>query len=160
MKRYSSAFRRRLGLVREAMKTGRALLCLHVFCFAFSLPLLLLLSPARLRTLLEPPSRARRHPREDRQSVSATVLAILQAGRPLIRTGCMIRGVTLYYFLRRAGVDVALCFGIGRVPVGDGFDGHCWLSYEGEPYLEARDPRPIYTEMTVFRGPATLGPIG
>jgi hypothetical protein len=59
-------------------------------------------------------------------------------------------GITLYYFLKRAGADVDLCFGLGAVDGGDGFDGHCWLVLAGEPYLEPRDPRPLYTEMYRF----------
>jgi hypothetical protein len=75
---------------------------------------------------------------------------MLQAGRPLVRRGCLTRGVTLYYCLRRAGVDVGLTFGMGRVDGGDGFDGHCWLVKGGEPYLEARDPRDHYVPMYSF----------
>jgi hypothetical protein len=78
------------------------------------------------------------------------VLAALRVGRPLVRRGCLTRGITLYYFLRRAGADVRLCFGLGAVDGGDGFDGHCWLVLAGEPYLEPRDPRPLYTEMYRF----------
>jgi hypothetical protein len=31
----------------------------------------------------------------------------------------------------------------------DGFEGHCWLDLDGEPFLEATDPRPVFAE--VFR---------
>jgi len=64
----------------------------------------------------------------------------------LVRPGCLTRGITGYYILRRAGLDVALCFGMG--PVRDpGGAGHCWLVLNGEPVLEAVDPRPAFTEL-------------
>ena len=70
-------------------------------------------------------------------------------GRPLVRSKCLTRAVTLYYFLRRAGVELTLCFGAARkggqlVAAA----GHCWLIRNGQPFLEAQDPRmsfvPIY----------------
>jgi hypothetical protein len=75
---------------------------------------------------------------------------MLDVGRPLVRRGCLTRGLTLYYCLRRAGVSVALCFGMGQTSTGDGFDGHCWLELDGKPYLEARDPRSYYATMYTF----------
>lgn len=72
-------------------------------------------------------------------------------GRPLVRSGCLTRGVTLYWFLRRAGLEVELRFGLDPDDAGDLTDGHCWLTLDGEPYLEPRDPRPRFTE--VYRLP-------
>lgn len=68
--------------------------------------------------------------------------------RPLIQNPCQVRGLTLYYFLRRAGVDVSLVFGIGLVDMG--YAGHCWLVKEGAPFLETRDPRQSFTAMYTF----------
>jgi len=70
--------------------------------------------------------------------------SLLVAGRPVVRTGCMIRGLTLYRFLRRAGADVSLRFGVGKIR-GE-FAAHCWIVYRGEPLEEPRDPRPLFTE--------------
>jgi hypothetical protein len=70
--------------------------------------------------------------------------ALLVAGRPLVRTGCMVRGLTLYRFLRRAGAEVSLRFGAGAVR-GE-FAAHCWIVYAGEPLEEIVDPRPIFAE--------------
>jgi hypothetical protein len=72
------------------------------------------------------------------------VEAVLVAFRPVVRTGCLVRGLTLYHFLRRAGVDVSLSFGVGRV--GDGFTGHCWLVKDGHPFLEQGRPDLNYVE--------------
>jgi hypothetical protein len=71
-----------------------------------------------------------------------------RAFRPLVRSGCLTRGITLYHFLRRAGAPVSLHFGVGDP--GDGFAGHCWVELAGEPVAEPRDPRPLYPEMLRF----------
>jgi hypothetical protein len=127
------------------------LLLLRIFGVAVSVPLLVRLPLPHLAEQLEP----RRvppcpTPAQEAKIVRA-VLAVMQSGRPLRRRGCLTRGITLYYFLRRAGVPVSLCFGIGaNSEQADGFDGHCWLVKEGEPYLERRDPRLFYTLMYTF----------
>ena len=62
------------------------------------------------------------------------------------------------YAVREVGAPVELVFGMGK-PV-DGFEGHCWLALDGEPWLETTDPRPVFAE--VFRvggdGRGTLAP--
>lgn len=70
--------------------------------------------------------------------------AVLVAFRPVVRPGCLVRGLTLYHFLRRAGADVGLNFGVARI---DGrFTGHCWLVKNGRPFLEPDRPDLLYTE--------------
>ncbi len=153
MSSWSSCIPSRLALVREVRDHGDLLVFLHSACFALALPALLRLSLPRLQALLGPPAARQRARPGDADRIVTSVLAMLRVGRPLIRRGCLTRGLTLYYFLSRAGVDVTLCFGIGKVGEhGDGFDGHCWLVKDGEPYLEPRDPRPLYTEMYTFGG--------
>ena len=71
---------------------------------------------------------------------------LLRLGWPLVRRGCLVRGMTLYRFLREAGFEVALCFGMGKPEGGSDFTGHCWIELDGRPLAEKRDPRPIYTE--------------
>lgn len=70
--------------------------------------------------------------------------AVIAAFRPVVRPGCLVRGLTLYHFLRKAGVDVSLSFGIRRL--GGDFTGHCWLVKDGRPFLEPDRPDPVYTE--------------
>ncbi len=69
----------------------------------------------------------------------------LSFGRPWVPGDCLTRGLTRYYFLRRADVPVTLCFG---VPLGGGGlvagPGHCWLERDGAPFLEAADPRTAF----------------
>jgi hypothetical protein len=103
----------------------------------------------RLRLLLEPRNPiAVAEPATVRQ-IATYVEYVLMAARPLVRPGCLTRGLTLYYFLRRAGLDVHLCFGIGKVD--EEFVGHCWLLKDGQPFMEARDPAPVFKEVYAFR---------
>jgi hypothetical protein len=151
MRRWWSPLSRRLASVQEVHRRGDSVLFAQSFCVAVMAPLLTRLSLPRLEALLEwlaagEPSRTPANP----DAVAATVLDMLLVGRPLVRRGCLTRGLALYYGLRRAGIDVALHFGMGRVPEGDGFDGHCWLVLDGLPYLEPRDPRAHYATVYSF----------
>lgn len=122
------------------------LLGVRILCFATLVPLLL-----RLRKLpdlpfwVEPRRRSPRPPEpSDVEALTQRIDELLIAGRPAVRTGCMVRGLTLYRFLRRAGADVSLRFGVGTIR-GD-FAAHCWIVYRGEPLAETHDPRPLFTE--------------
>jgi len=74
-----------------------------------------------------------------------TIDRLLVRARPYVRSGCVTRGVTLYRFLRHAGADVSLRFGVGRM--NGKIAAHCWVVYQGEPLAERRDPRGVFTEM-------------
>jgi hypothetical protein len=105
----------------------------------------------KLPTLL--PLLARRKPRngpdtEQIEKIVQYVDTLLSAGRRFPRPGCLTRGLTLYYFLKQAGVDVKIFFGMGTM--NGEFSGHCWLTKDGEPFLEKRDPRPFFTPMYSF----------
>jgi hypothetical protein len=128
----------------------------QVMCFAAIVPFLLRLKIWRLQTLLEP--RVARPADRDRvEQITEYVEKAIRKGRPLVRPGCLTRGVSRYYFLRRDGVDVSLCFGMGQI---DGeFVGHCWLVKDGVPFMETRDPRPVYAEMYRISGTAHGGVI-
>lgn len=117
-----------------------------VCAFAAAVPLLMRLPLPRLAALLtRPPRRTPPSTAEVERLERLIALAPRIAG-PLVRSGCLTRGVTLFWFLRRAGLDVELRFGLD--PGGDdAVDGHCWLSLDGEPFLERRDPRPRFTEL-------------
>jgi Transglutaminase-like superfamily len=128
----------------------------QVLFFAAAVPFLLRLKLSRVETLLEPriPSSA---DRERLEQITEYVEMAIRAGRPLVRPGCLTRGVTRYYFFRRNGLDVSLCFGMGQVK--EEFVGHCWLVKDGLPFMEARDPRPLYVEMYRISGTAHRGVI-
>ncbi len=124
----------------------KVFLFLRVFLFAAAVPLLTRLKIARVAAILEPGGQPRDVDPELLKRILAYVQTAIQRGRPLVRRGCLTYGLTRYYFLRRAGVDVSLHFGMGRVGLGRQFLGHCWLMKDGEPYLEWKDPRSLYVE--------------
>lgn len=121
----------------------------RIFLFALAVPALMRLKLPRLRFLLEPRNPIAVAESARIQQIATYVEYVLLAARPLIRPGCLTRGLTLYYFLRRAGLDVHLCFGIGKVD--EEFVGHCWLLKDGQPFMEARDPSPVFKEVYAFR---------
>jgi hypothetical protein len=124
---------------------SRALLFARVFAFASIVHPLMRLHIAKVARIIEP-GEDFRPPRDDRAKRIAKYVEIaIRHGAPAVRPGCLTRGVTRYYFLRRAGMGVTLCFGMGRR--NGAFVGHCWLVKDGEPYLENEDPRLWYVEM-------------
>jgi Transglutaminase-like superfamily len=136
-----------MGRSLRIQALSNAFLFLRVFLFAAAVPHLMRIKLTRLATVIEPgwepwpvdPDRIRK--------IVAYLETAIKRGRPLVRPGCLTLGLTRYYFFRRAGLDVSLHFGMGRVGREKEFVGHCWLVKEGEPYLEGQDPRPLYIEM-------------
>jgi hypothetical protein len=124
---------------------SRGLLFARVLAFSSIVHPLMRLHIAKVARIIEPGENFR-PPRDDRAKRIAKYVEIaIRRGAPAVRPGCLTRGVTRYYFLRRAGMDVTLCFGMGRR--NGAFVGHCWLVKDGEPYLENEDPRLWYVEM-------------
>jgi hypothetical protein len=123
---------------------------LSVAAVAVAAPFLARLDLYRLQRCLEPSPGLSRSPSADPGQVvevlGRRVNQVIRWGRPLVRPGCLTRGITGYYLLRRAGLDVALCFGIGAVR-DPSVSGHCWLVLDRAPVLEAVDPRSLYTEL-------------
>ncbi|HZV73348.1 MAG TPA: lasso peptide biosynthesis B2 protein [Conexibacter sp.] len=136
----------RLRALGELSSAREGLLLAQLGAFAATVPLLMRLPLPRLAALLtRPPRHAPASPGEVERLERLIALAP-RVAQPLVRTGCLTRGVTLYWFLRRAGLDVELHFGLD--PGHDAAtDGHCWLSLDGEPFLEQRDPRPRFVEL-------------
>ena len=125
---------------RRLRNPAEALLSLRIAAFAVVVPLLMRLRLSSLERVLEP-----RGPKRSASPERVTALAeridwVLRRGRPLVRPGCLTRGVTLYYFLRRAGADVTLVFGMGKPEDASFAAGHCWLVKDGEPFLEREGP--------------------
>jgi hypothetical protein len=126
-------------------RAAGVLLSAQIFAVAAAVPVLVRLKLARLAGRLEPAPRRRPADPVEVDELIQRIERVLERGYPLVRTGCLTRGITLFYFLRRAGVDVRLAFGMGR-PFGDD-EGHCWLVKDGLPYLEKVDPRGTFAEI-------------
>ena len=120
---------------------------LRVVLFAAAVPWVMRLLPLSRVGAWVTPSRRRTGAPLSRSDAEALIRRIdrwLVRGRPLVRRGCVTRGVTLYRFLRRAGAPATLRFGMG--PVNGALEGHCWIVCWDEPLGEKRDPRGIFTE--------------
>lgn len=139
---------RRLVLLRQVRSAGLVWLFLRIFTFAAAVPVLIRLRLPSLDQWLERSILAARE-NNSPASIVQCVESVLAVGAPLVRRKCLTRGLTLYYFLRRAGEDVTLCLG-ARFRDGQFLKGigHCWLEKQGQPFLERTDPysysRPIY----------------
>lgn len=121
-----------------------ALLFARVTLFAAAVPVLLRLPLGRLERVLEPGRSRAAADAERTERIVRHVERALARARPVVRPGCLTRSVTLYYFLRRAGEDVKLCFGMGRV--NGRYEGHAWLTKDGRPFLEPTDPTERFTQ--------------
>ncbi len=140
-----SRSRRRLERAREVLRTADRRLLVEMIVFASAVPMLTRLKPAHLHRILARRRNAVPASAETEARIVEHFHLARRIARPLVGTGCLTRGVTLCYFLRRAGVDVSLCFGMGKI---DGeFLGHCWLTRTGVPFLESRDPHLLYTRI-------------
>lgn len=137
---------------------------LGAIAVALAAPLLARLELRRLQLYLEPAPNSSPFPVADSgqviEAVGRRVDRVIRWGKPLVRPGCLTRGIAGYYLLRRAGLDVALCFGIGPVR-GNSLVGHCWLAMDGRPVLETVDPRCAFTEVVRIssRGLTSANPV-
>jgi hypothetical protein len=124
-------------------------LLVRLAAVAVAAPLMVRAGLPRLQRWLEPPSSSTRLSPADTDQLSGQygkwVDSIITRGQPVVRPGCLTRGVSLYYALRREGMDVALCFGVG--PQDGAIAGHCWLEWQGHPLLERADPLSSFTEV-------------
>jgi hypothetical protein len=62
----------------------------------------------------------------------------------IYKSTCLKRSLVLYRLLRKSGIDVHVCFGVrykdnlhGR-ETGKKLEGHAWLLYDGEIFLEKK----------------------
>jgi hypothetical protein len=129
-------------------RTPPPLLLLRLTSLAVATPLVMRAGLPRVQQWLEP----RRSPTVDDLDVDLVVAqygrwvdAVIRRGQPIVKRGCLTRGVTLYGGLRHAGVPVGLCFGMGLVDGAMG--GHCWIELDDRPLLEPTDPHAMFTEV-------------
>ena len=133
---------RRSPVVRELGRPSNALLFARILGFTAVSPLLLRIKPPRLLSILEPKRSTKRPapPRLDR------IVRYTDALLP--RRTCMRSAITLYYFLRREGMQLGICFGVALEK--GSLRGHCWLVKDGQPFLEREDPLPTFTPIYAF----------
>ncbi len=122
------------------------MLAIRIAVFAATVPVLMRLPLPRVATLITRPPRPRRPAPGEIERLDRLMTLVPRIVHPLVRTGCLTRGVTLFWFIRRAGLEVELRFGIDPGHQ-EPSDGHCWLALNGEPFLEQRDPRPRFAEI-------------
>jgi hypothetical protein len=140
----------RLRALGELQSAKEVLLFAGVSGYAAAVPLMMRLPLTRSAALLTRAPRQRSPSDGEVECLDRLIELAPRVAHPLVRTGCLTRGVTLYWFLRRAGLDVKLTFGVD--PDGaDSIDGHCWLTLQGEPFLEDSDPRTRFIE--IYRMP-------
>lgn len=148
----SIALRSRLRALRR-LRGGRELwLFARLLALAPLIPLLMRLPVPMLSRVVTVGRRAR-HGGLEPERVAAVVEAAQAFAHPLVRGGCLTRGISLFWLLRVPGDSLRLCFGLGGPQ--DGFTGHCWLERDGEPYLERIDPRQRFPEQ--YAVPALRG---
>jgi Transglutaminase-like superfamily len=143
---------RRWAAAQVVCSPGLLWLFLRVVGFSATVPLLMRIRLPALDRLLErriASAAAAGGDGNEPEEIVRCVESALTVGAPLIRRGCLTRGLTLYYFLRRAGLDVVLCFGARwRDKQKEQLTGHCWLERGGKPFLEGegcdRYADPIY----------------
>ena len=143
-----SQVRGRLGGLRELRGGREVLLFARLASFAAAVPLLMRLPLPRLAALIARTPRGAPISTAELERIERLITLAPRVARPLVRPGCLTRGVTLFWYLRRRGLDVELRFGLE--PSGCSH-GHCWLCLDGEPFLEDPDPRPRFAE--VYRLP-------
>jgi len=144
----------RAATLRQLHHLDDVVLFARAVAVAAVVPLFVRLSlPRQAAVLSRPPRRSGRRPIRDVDQLVRCVELAQRAARPLVRPGCLTRAITLYWFLGRHDDQIELCFGLGH-PVGaESYDGHCWLSRGGQPFLERVDPRDAFG--VVYRIPAT-----
>jgi hypothetical protein len=128
-------------------------LLIRTCVFAAAVPLLFRLKLSTLEALLERRLRRIEPSTAKSRHIAAYVDRALRM--PFVRAVCLTRGLTLYYFLRRSGEEVDLCFGVREIE--GAFRGHCWLEKEGVPYLEHTDPRETFRPIHTMSGRCTYG---
>jgi len=138
--------RHRLRALRQLHGVAELLLLVRLGAFATAVPWLMRLPLTRLSTLLTRPAGTGHPAASEIERLDRLVSLAPRVAHPLVRSGCLTRGVTLFWFLRRAGLDVELAFGLDAGQ-DRAIDGHCWLTLGGEPFLEKRDPRSQFPEI-------------
>jgi len=121
-------------------------LFIRIFLFLSILPLLLkLLSVNSLMNLITP-RKIKYYKKMSTEDLKEKVVKytdyILGFNFLIYKQKCLKRSIVLYHFLRKAGFNVSICFGVRfNKDVSDTLskervEGHAWLEHNGEIYIE------------------------
>ena len=110
-----------------------AVLRAHVWLVATLLPLLVRVLPLKaLLRLMTPPARLKPYGAIAPDRIVAAVDGRLRNPRNMRRRACLRHGLTLYHFLRLAGVPAVLEFGVYPPELDPGrMHAHCWVTVDG-----------------------------
>ena len=73
---------------------------------------------------------------------------VLSAARyGLVHGNCLSRSMTLCYLLRRHGC--AACLRVGGRRVGESFEAHAWVEFDGRVLDESSDQRAFFTPFPI-----------
>lgn len=155
MKNWWLRIHRRWLLLRQLQSLNHWWLFLRILLFALSVPALMYFRLQVLSALLERRLASTASPRSDPTKSELIIRFVdlaINFGTPFVRPKCLTRSLTLYYFLRRAGLKLSLCFG-ARLRDGEltSEPGHCWLLQDGIPFLENNDTHAGF--IPIFRIP-------
>ena len=137
---------------------------MHIFSLVTILPLMIkmLTIPQLLKILT--PGRAKlkgdRNLRQLREIIIKYTNYVLSLDFWIYRDICLTRSLVLYYFLRKYGLDVQICFGVKHKKDSEGRDagrklqGHAWLSLNGYFFLE-NNPEDTRTFAVTYSFPST-----
>jgi hypothetical protein len=138
--------RRILREIMAARSFGDALLLGRILVFALLIPFVLRRDLASVATFLEPRGIPPVAPPAAIEKIRRYADAVC-ASR-LVRAECLVRGLTRYYFLRRAGLSLDVVFGMGAI--NGRLEGHCWLVKDGRAFMEPGDPEAHFKRMLTF----------
>jgi hypothetical protein len=121
-------------------------LFIGIFLFSTILPLLLkLLSVNSLMNLITP-KKIKHYKEMSIEDLKGKLVRytdyILALNFLIYKQKCLKRSIVLYHFLRKAGLNVSICFGVkfnkdvSGTTSKERLEGHAWLEYNGEIYLE------------------------
>jgi len=72
-----------------------------------------------------------------------TLAGVVTATRRYYRSrkDCLPKSLTIYYLVRKQGIDASLCIGVKKFP----FAGHAWVEYRGRIVDDFPKRVPLYT---------------
>jgi len=135
---------------------SRTLLRLHVWLVASVLPLLVRLIPLpALLRLLTPPAIFRPYRGMSSQAIAEAVNSRLAKPVNMKRRACLRRGLTLFHFLKLAGLAATLHVAV-YPPVNDPerMHAHCWVILDGKDISDPPE-QPYATMMVHGKGGQT-----